>query len=208
MAEITKGNGHTQSLQQPKRKRSKKPKDCRATRRDKGAKTLREMEKEDLDNRIFAEYMKRGGLEGGCDMTSVVCEFRPYASKEANRMYAWRVFNKPEVKERFRYKFSKRMNNSVLSVEERRQYLSDIIMQEIEDGSTLGDRLKCLFELNRMDGIGLSNSKISITQNSISLDEQRKMTKDKLDEILGLKDPNVIDVDVEEKEIKNEQCSE
>lgn len=193
---------------------NKAPKNGKITKNNKtrkgnaNRKSTYALEKQDLDFRIYAEYIKQGGIQGPKLLKDIVNEFRPYASEAANVKYAWRLRNSPEIKKKFNDKFDKRRKSAVMSVEERRLYLSDIIMQEIEEGSTLGERLKCLIELNRMDGIGTGNASVVVNNNTISLEEERKLTEKKLNQLLGIEVQEAEYVETEVKDEIEEQGNE
>lgn len=71
-----------------------------------------------------------------------------------------------------------------MTVEQRRQWLSDNIQDEEKD---MKDRLGCLKELNRMDGIGKSNILNVGSVNNITVEQKRAIAEERINDILGIK---------------------
>lgn len=156
------------------------------------AKTAFKMENQQIKLSILADYMEQGGQQGEKSIGAIVLEYFPYMKPDTAKMYGWRILNSPEVKEQLRKKMHKREYNSVLSIEERRQYLSDIIMGVLDLDADLSDKLKCLKLLNDMDGIGTSQFSINVN-NEISMQDKRKITEQTVNKLLGVQEAEYVE---------------
>ncbi len=155
-------------------------------------KSAKEIAREDVENRFYKEYLNNGG-----NITQAMKSVIPNLTDNQAYQRGYKILKKPEIRKRINDTTRMRKNRAILSVEERRQWLSDNVVDE-EDKLIFSDRLKALKELNRMDGIGQSNTSINIgTMNNLTIDEKRVLARKSINEVLGIED-EYIDVEVEE----------
>lgn len=167
-------------------------------------KTFKQMSSDNLKERIYVEYMKRGGHDSGVCMTDIVCEFRPNATRQANSLYGWRILNDPDVKKRLSSRNGKRIERTILSYEERLQYLTSILMGEIEPDAETKDRLRALDIMNRMEGIYVNNNVNVNYTSKLSVDQEREIVQNRLNNLLGAIDGDVVKEEVIENGTTND----
>lgn len=157
-------------------------------------KSAKEIAREDLENRFLKEYLCNGG-----NITQAMLSVRPNITSKNALAQGRYILNKPDIRKRLQDTTRMRKNRAILSVEERRQWLSDNVVDE-EEKLIFSDRLKALKELNRMDGIGQSSTSINIgTMNNLTIEEKRDIARQSINEVLGIED-EYIDVEVEDAE--------
>lgn len=162
--------------------------------REDKTKTAFQLETESLKDRIYMEYMKQGGFDNGVCMTDVVCKFRPNRSRNANWIYGYRILNDPDVKRRIQVRNAKRIYSSKLDFQDRINYLTGVILGEIELDAEAKDRLKAVDIMNKMEGVYVNKS-LNVNQN-ISIDEEREIIQKRLNQLLA-KDTEVKEVEKE-----------
>lgn len=97
---------------------------------------------------------------------------------------------------------NKRNSRSYMSVEERKSYLTDVIVGDREPDAETSERLKAIQILNNMEGIGtptiLAQQNNISTTNNISVEDKRALINERLNEILGIQ--TVIEQEEEEEQ--------
>lgn len=157
-------------------------------------KSAKEIAREDVENRFYKEYLNNGG-----NITKAMLSVNPELTDKQAIERGRYILKKSDVRKRLMDTTRMRKKRAILSVEDRRQWLSDNVVDE-EEKLIFSDRLKALKELNRMDGIGQSNTSINIgTMNNLTIDEKRVLARKSINEVLGIED-EYIDVEVEESE--------
>lgn len=156
-------------------------------------KSARELAREDEINRFYKEYMTNGG-----NGTQAMKTLYPELTNDQAYQRAKRILKRADIRKKIQDVTRMRKNRAILSVEERRQWLSDNVVDE-EEKLIFSDRLKALKELNRMDGIGQSNTSINIgTMNNLTIDEKRVLARQSINEVLGIED-KYVEVEVKEE---------
>lgn len=137
---------------------------------------------------IYDEWCRNGGNKG-----DAVRSVYPDASTSKCTQIWKKVEESEHVRKLAINRVNKRNSRSYLSVEERKAYLTDVIMGDREPDAETKDRLKAIQILNNMEGIGTptvlaQQNNISMTQN-ISVEDKRNIINERLNEILGI--PNL-----------------
>lgn len=141
------------------------------------AKSVSELKREDEAKRFFDEYSKSGNI------TKSMQKIRPDLSDKSAYNKGYKILNSPLFRNVIHERVKKRDQRSVMTVEQRRQWLSDNIQDERKD---MKDRLGCLKELNRMDGIGKSNILNVGSVNNITVEQKRAIAEERINDILGI----------------------
>lgn len=142
------------------------------------AKSASELKREDEAKRFFDEYSKLGNI------TQAMLKIRPDLSPKSAYNKGYKILNNGQFRNTIHERMKKRDQRSVMSVEERRQWLSDNVLDEEKD---MKSRLGCLKELNRMDGIGKADNTFNIgTINNITLEQKRAIAEEQINKVLGL----------------------
>lgn len=144
-----------------------------------------QLEADELKERIYLEYMKQGGYSGPLTMTDIVMKHRPGISRNTAATYGWRILNNPDIKRKIIEKNSKRREKQIMKFEERLQYLTDVIMQEIEPDAETKDRLKAVDMMNRMEGVYVNNNVNVNYSNNLSIEQERDIVQRRLNQLLG-----------------------
>lgn len=141
-------------------------------------KTASDLKREDEAKRFFDEYSKTGNI------TKSMQKIRPDLSAKSAYNKGYKILNGDRFKNTLQERMKKRDQRSVMSVEERRQWLSDNIRDTEND---FENRLNSLKELNRMDGIGKANNTFSIgTINNITLEQKKAIAEEQINKVLGI----------------------
>lgn len=141
------------------------------------AKSVSELKREDEAKRFFDEYSKSGNI------TKSMQKICPNLSDKSAYNKGYKILNSPKFRNVIHERVKKRDQRSVMTVEQRRQWLSDNIQDEEKD---MKDRLGCLKELNRMDGIGKSNILNVGSVNNITVEQKRAIAEERINDILGI----------------------
>lgn len=177
-------------MEEVKKKRRRKR--CQNKIRKDTVKSYREICSDNLKQRIYIEYMKRGGYDNNVCMTDIVCEFRPDINRNANAVFGWRILNDPEVKRKLSARVGMRKNADILSYDERLQYLTAVLMGEIEPDAETKDRLRALDIMNRMEGIYVNNNVNVNYTSQLSVDQEREIVQNRLNNLLGSVDAEIV----------------
>lgn len=166
----------------------------------KKARSASEIEREDEAKRFFDEYSKTGNI------TKSMQKIRPDLSDKSAYNKGYKILNSEKYRTIISERMKKRDQRSVMSVEERRQWLSDHVLNE---DFAMKDRLGCLKELNRMDGIGKSNILNVGSVNNITVEQKRAIAEERINDILGISmADDFLDAEVVESEEEVEEGDE
>lgn len=152
-------------------------------RKPRKKKSLKQIERDSLYIRIYDEYIKAGGT----NIKEAVRVFYPDKSESNLSQIGKNVLESEAVRKVVVNRNKKRVSRSYLSVEERKSFLSEVILGEREPDAKTMDRLKAVQILNNMEGIGTQQilQQQNIQVNQISLEEKRAIVNERLNEILG-----------------------
>lgn len=148
-------------------------------------KTSHQIESDNLKDKIYLEYMKQGGYESGANITEICCQYRPNATRQANVMYGWRILNDPDIKQRFSNKMTKRREKDILSFDERLQFLTSVVMGDVQVNAEAKDLLRAIDLMNRMEGVYVNNNVNMNINQTLTVDQQRDIVQQRLNLILG-----------------------
>ena len=164
------------------------------------ARSVSEIEREDEAKRFFDEYSKTGNI------TKSMQKIRPDLSDKSAYNKGYKILNSDKYRTTISERMKKRDQRSVMSVEERRLWLSEHILNQ---DFAMKDRLGCLKELNRMDGIGKSNILNVGSVNNITVEQKRAIAEERINDILGISmADDFLDAEVIESEEEVEEDNE
>lgn len=164
------------------------------------ARSASEIEREDEAKRFFDEYSKTGNI------TKSMQKIRPDLSDKSAYNKGYKILNSEKYRTIISERMKKRDQRSVMSVEERRLWLSEHILNQ---DFAMKDRLGCLKELNRMDGIGKSNILNVGSVNNITVEQKRAIAEERINDILGISmADDFLDAEVVEREEEVEEDNE
>lgn len=148
-------------------------------------KTLEEIAEDGNLVLIYDEWCRNGG-----NKRDAVRSVYPNATPTKCTQVWKKVEDSEYVRTLAMNRVKKRNSRSYMSVEERKSYLTDVILGEREPDAETKDRLKAIQILNNMEGIGTptvlaQQNNISMTQN-ISVEDKRSIINERLNEILGI----------------------
>lgn len=154
-------------------------------RKSQKKKTLEEMHEDGNLVLIYDEWCRNGG-----NKRDAVRSVYPNATPTKCTQMWKKVEDSDYVRTLAMNRVKKRNSRSYMSVEERKSYLTDVILGEREPDAETKDRLKAIQILNNMEGIGTptvlaQQNNISMTQN-ISVEDKRSIINERLNEILGI----------------------
>lgn len=162
-------------------------------------KNLKEMHRDGEYLLIYDEWCRNGQ-----NALEAVKKIRPEITSDSRARDIWRkVENSDTVRTVAKNRINKRTSRSYMSVEERKAFLTEVILGEREPDAETKDRLKAIQILNNMEGIGtpqiLAQQNIQMNQTNISVEDKRTIINQRLNEILGISNDN------EEEEIGKEE---
>lgn len=159
----------------------------RFSKRKKKKKTLEEMHEDGNLVLIYDEWCRNGG-----NKRDAVRSVYPNATPTKCTQMWKKVEDSEYVRTLAMNRVKKRNSRSYMSVEERKSYLTDVILGDIEPDAETKDRLKAIQILNSMEGIGTptflaQQNNISMnSQTNISVEDKRMLINERLNEILGM----------------------
>lgn len=112
---------------------------------------------------------------------------------EARNFWNNRVETSETVRRIAMNRVNKRKSRAYMNIEERKAFLTEVILGEREADAETKDRLKAIQILNNMEGIGTptfmaQQNTLNLTQNSVSVtvEDKRNFINQRLNEILGI----------------------
>lgn len=154
-------------------------------RRSGKRKNLKEMHRDGEYLLIYDEWCRNGQ-----NALEAVKKIRPDISDSRARDIWRKVENSDTVRTVAKNRINKRTSRSYMNVEERKAFLTEVILGEREPDAETKDRLKAIQILNNMEGIGtpqiLAQQNIQMNQTNISVEDKRTIINQRLNEILGI----------------------
>lgn len=148
-------------------------------------KNLKEMHRDGEYLLIYDEWCRNGQ-----NVLEAVKKFKPDISDARARDIWKKVERSDTVRTVAKNRINKRTSRSYMNVEERKAFLTEVILGEREPDAETKDRLKAIQILNNMEGIGtpqiLAQQNIQMNQTNISVEDKRTIINQRLNEILGI----------------------
>lgn len=154
-------------------------------RKKKAHKTVEEMHRDEDYLLIYDDYE----INGRKSLLESARRFHPDWTYAKLRKLVDEINESETVRKVAKNRINKRTSRSYMTVEQRKEYLTKVILGEVEDESKVEHRLKALQILNQMEGIGTPQNLIqqqNLQVNNITVGEKRELITQRLDELLGI----------------------